>query len=46
MKRLLLGALLLVISICGYAAPGELGGIKGMVIDSKQRKVCSLSMLV
>ena len=38
MKRLLLGALLLVISICGYAAPGELGGIKGMVIDSKTKE--------
>ncbi|WP_321519491.1 TonB-dependent receptor domain-containing protein [uncultured Bacteroides sp.] len=38
MKRLLLGTLLLVISICGYAASEELGGIKGMVIDSKTKE--------
>ena len=38
MKRLLLGTLLLVISICSYAASEELGNIKGMVIDSKTKE--------
>lgn len=38
MKRLLLGTLLLVISICSYAASIELGGIKGTVIDSKTKE--------
>jgi len=38
MKRLLLGTLLLVISICSYSAPDGLGGIKGKVIDSKTKE--------
>ncbi len=38
MKRFLLGILLLVISICSYAASGELGVIKGKVIDSKTKE--------
>jgi len=38
MKRLLLGTLLLVISVCSYAASEELGNIKGMVIDSKTKE--------
>ena len=38
MKRFLSGILLLVISICSYAASGELGVIKGKVIDSKTKE--------
>ncbi len=38
MKRLLLGTLLLVISIYGYAGPQESGSIRGKVIDSKTKE--------
>lgn len=38
MKRLLLSTLLLLITVIGYAASDELGGVKGRVIDSKTKE--------